>query len=76
MRKAMNVTDDEPDGSAGPTDEEARLAALLAVLALVRADGEPAGGGADGHGRTGGAALARWRAQRLAALRRRPTCVR
>ncbi len=73
------MSGDDPTGN--PTDDEARLAALLAVLALVRADSEPARPGADGgpgsgrdddgRGRTGGAALARWRAGRLAALRTR-----
>ena len=62
----------DPTGRHGdPTDEEARLAAVLAVLALTRADGDPAGVAGDARGRTGGAVLARWRAQRLAALRRR-----
>jgi hypothetical protein len=59
----------EHRGRPVPTDEEAQLAALLAVLALVRADGDPAEGGVDGTGRTGGEALARWRAGRLAAVR-------
>jgi hypothetical protein len=55
----------------GPRDEEAHLAALLAVLALVRADAQPAGGSVLGRGRTGGETLARWRERRLAALRAR-----
>jgi hypothetical protein len=44
---------DEPDGDV---DDEDRLAAVLAVLALARGEGTSMGG------------LARWRAQRLAAL--------
>jgi hypothetical protein len=48
---------DEPDGEV---DDEDRLAAALAVLALTRGEGTPIG------------SLARWRAQRLAALREHP----
>jgi hypothetical protein len=44
---------DEPDGEV---DDEDRLAAALAVLALTRGEGAPLRG------------LVRWRAQRLAVL--------
>jgi|1185.fasta_scaffold220072_2 hypothetical protein len=43
------------------TDDEAHLAALLAVLALVRADAER-------HPSANGTPLQEWRARRLAAL--------
>jgi hypothetical protein len=44
------------DGTDGDVNDEDRLAAVLAVLARTRNEGTPMGG------------LARWRAQRLAAL--------
>jgi hypothetical protein len=50
----------EPDADGEVGDEE-RLAAALAVLALTRAGSAPVG------------PLARWRAQRLAALRQSAT---
>jgi hypothetical protein len=56
MRAGMSrsTREDEPDGDV---DDEDRLAAVLAVLALTRREATPIG------------SLARWRAQRLAALR-------
>jgi hypothetical protein len=52
-------------------DDDARLAAVFAALAALRAD-RAAGAGSSPAGRTGGEALARWRASRLALLRIRP----
>ena len=49
------------DGAAGATDDEAHLAALLAVLAAARADGAREAG-------PQGTPLQQWRERRLAAL--------
>src|SRR3954462_1141156 len=73
----------------GEVDDELRLAAVLAVLALRRTDGAPAAVTDGLPGRfapprgdadvappgtgTGGHALARWRDRRLAALVARPS---
>jgi hypothetical protein len=52
----MSARDDPSEDLADPSGDEHRLAAVLAVLALARAEGTPTSD------------LARWRAQRLAAL--------
>jgi hypothetical protein len=73
------MRDGGADGGVPPDDEE-NLAALLAVLAVLRAEGAPSEDGpiptgprgrspAPAAGRSGGEALARWRARRIAVLR-------
>jgi hypothetical protein len=56
-------------GGRSASDDEAHLAALLAVLALARAGADPDGGRHDDRqGGSDGTPLQRWRAGRLAAL--------
>jgi hypothetical protein len=56
------------DAGAGEPDDEDSLAALLAVLTVLGADAGTSDARSDG--RSGGEALARWRARRMAGLGR------